>query len=154
MMTTPDSESAASASSGDASIRPASSLRTPRPPLIPRRVWILGVQSSRVDTMQKALEEAGHEVRTAATGAELAPSLREFRPHLILIDMDAEHDKGRHVATQLRADRATRQVPIILVGARGVTMKSADKPITGPSRRYTGALDAPSVIKAVLTELL
>ena len=154
MMTPPASESGSSESQSSEKIRPASSLRTPRPPLIPRRVWLLGVQSPRVDVMVKALEGAGHEVRTAATGAELAPSLRDFRPHLIIIDMEGEHDKGRHIAAQLRADRATRQVPIVLVGARGVKLKSADKPITGPSRRYTGALDAPSVINAVLTELL
>jgi CheY-like chemotaxis protein len=104
--------------------------------------------------MVKALEDAGHEVRTAATGAELAPSLREFRPHLIIIDMHGEADRGRHIATQLRADRATRQVPIVLVGAAGVKLKTGDKPITGPTRRYTGQMDAPSVINAVLTELL
>ena len=154
MMTPPASESDSSKPAADAKVRPASSLRTPRPPLIPRRAWVLGVQSPRVEVMVKALEEAGHECRTAATGAELAPTLREFRPHVIIIDMEGEHDKGRHIATQLRADRATRQVPIILVGARGVVLKTAEKPITGPSRRYTGALDSPSVINAVLTELL
>ena len=151
MMTPPASDSAAS--SGSPKYRPPGTLRTPREPLINRRIWLLGVQSNRVPVMVKALEDAGHEVRTAATGAELAPSLREFRPHLIIIDMEGENDKGRHIAAQLRADRATRQVPIVLVGAKGVTLKSSDKPITGPSRRYIGALDEDSVIKAVLAEL-
>ena len=155
MMIPPATESASGDSpKGEATVRTASSLRTPRAPVIQRRVWVLGVQSDRVGKLVAALEQAGHAVRTAATGAELAPTLREFRPNLIVIDMEGEHDRGRHIATQLRADRATRQVPIVLAGARGVELKTAEKPITGPTRRYTLAMDAPSVINAIVAELL
>ena len=130
-----------------------SSIRTPRAPLVPRKVWILGTAKKRVEAAVAALEQAGHAVRTAESGAELAPALREFRPDLIVIDMEDEPDRARHVATQLRADRATRQLPIILVGARGVDIKKGDKPITGPTRRYALPMDAPSVLNAIVTEL-
>ena len=131
----------------------ASSVRTPRKPLIPRKVWILSAAVERVATAVAAIEAAGHQVRTAASGAELAPALREFRPDLIVIDMADQPDRGRHVATQLRADRATRQLPIILVGARDVDMAQPEKQITGPTRRYTLPMDAPSVLNALCTEL-
>jgi len=153
MMTTPPAAGDGQ-SKADAAIRPASSMRTPRVPLIDRRVWVLGSPTDRLDVLVKALEGAGHAVRTAVTGAELAPTLREFRPHLIVIDMQEDPERGRHIAAQLRADRATRQVPIVLVGAKGVNLKSTEKPITGPSRRYTRPMDAPTVISAILTELL
>ncbi len=131
----------------------ASSVRTPRDPLLPRKIWILGAAQERVKAVVDALEGAGHAVRTAETGAELAPALREFRPDLIVIDMQDTPDKGRHVAMQLRADRATRQLPIVLVGARGIDIKAGEKPITGPTRRYTLPMDAPSVLNAIVTEL-
>ena len=131
----------------------ASSVRTPRKPPIARKIWILASASKRVDAAVKALVAAGHEVRTAETGAELQPALREFRPDLFLIDMQDDPDRGRHVAMQLRADRATRQLPIILVGASGVSLTQGDKTITGPTRRYTGSLDAASVLNAVVAEL-
>ena len=153
-MTMPPPTTDDSQSKADADIRPASSLRTPRVPLIPRRAWVLGAPTDRMDALVKALEGAGHEVRTALTGAELAPKLREFRPHIIVIDMQDDAERGRHIASQLRADRATRQVPIVLVGAIGVVLKTTEKPITGPSRRYTRPMDAPTVISAILTELL
>ncbi|MDJ0521700.1 MAG: hypothetical protein QNJ90_06450 [Planctomycetota bacterium] len=130
-----------------------SSIRTPREPTLPRKVWILGTAKDRVAAAVRALEGAGHAVRTAESGAELAPVLREFRPDLIVIDMQDEPDRARHVATQLRADRATRQLPIVLVGARGIDVKKGDKPITGPTRRYTLPMDAPSVLNAIVTEL-
>ena len=131
----------------------ASSIRTPKTPIIARKVWILATASKRVDAAVAAIEAAGHEVRTAESGAELAPALREFRPDLIVIDMADQPDRGRHVAMQLRADRATRQLPIILVAAKDVSLTQGDKTITGPTRRYALGLDAPSVLNAVVTEL-
>jgi CheY-like chemotaxis protein len=131
----------------------ASSVRTPRTPLISRKIWILGTAKGRVQAAVDALESAGHQVRAAESGAELAPVLREFRPDLIIIDMQEQADRGRHVAIQLRADRATRQLPIILVGARGIPLKQGDKVITGPTRRYALPLDAPSVLNAIVAEL-
>jgi PleD family two-component response regulator len=137
----------------DAPRRRSSSVRTPRDPLLPRKVWILGAPENRLKAVKDALEAAGHQVRSAETGAELASTLRDFRPEIIVIDMQDDPDRGRHVATQLRADRATRQLPIILAGARDVDMKQSDKPITGPTRRYVLPLDAPSVLNAIVTEL-
>ncbi|MDA1195277.1 MAG: hypothetical protein O2894_08835 [Planctomycetota bacterium] len=131
----------------------ASSIRTPRSPILPRKVWLLGSQSKRMDAAAKALRAAGHELRSAVTGAELAPTLRDFRPDLIIIDMQEHSDRGRHVAVQLRADRATRQLPIILVGMRDAGPNTSDKSITGPTRRYALPLDAPSVLNAIITEL-
>jgi CheY-like chemotaxis protein len=141
-------------SSHDAgSLRAASSLRAAREPIIPRKVWILGSNEPKIEKLKSAIEGAGHAVRTAETSGELTPALREFRPDLIVIDMEEQPDRGRHVAMQLRADRATRQLPIILVGAELADMKTSDKSITGPTRRYRRPMDAPSVINAVLTEL-
>ena len=131
----------------------ASSIRTPKKPVIARKVWILATAGKRVDAAVAAIKAAGHDVRTAESGAELAPILREFRPDLIVIDMLDQPDRGRHVALQLRADRATRQLPIILVSAGDVSLSQGDKTITGPTRRYALPLDAPSVLNAVVTEL-
>ncbi len=128
-------------------------MRTPRAPIIPRKVWLLGSNEKRIAAAVGALEGAGHAVRTAETSGELTPALREFRPDLIVIDMQDHPDRGRHVAMQLRADRATRQLPIVLVGAKKEHMGTAEKPITGPTRRYRLPMDAPSVLNAIVAEL-
>lgn len=140
-------------SKDDESVWTASSVRTPRRPLIARKVWILGSNAQRIGAAVAALEAAGHQVRTAETGGELAPALREFRPDLIVIDMQEQPERGRHVAIQLRADRATRQLPIILVGASSDDPGQSDKQVTGPTRRYRLPMDAPSVLNSIVCEL-
>lgn len=139
--------------SGDQGIWRASSMRTPRSPILPRKVWLLSANQTRIAAAVAALEAAGHAVRTAETSGELTPALREFRPDIIVIDMEEHPDRGRHLAMQLRADRATRQLPIVLVSARKEDMGTAEKPITGPTRRYRLPMDAPSVLNAIVAEL-
>ncbi|MDJ0975574.1 MAG: hypothetical protein QNJ98_14020 [Planctomycetota bacterium] len=133
---------------------PTSSVRTKREPVIVRKVWILGGNEKRVGAALKTIGDAGHDVRSGEPGGELAPALREFRPDIIVIDMQDGPDRARHVVGQLRADRSTRQLPIILVGAgNGEEAEKTDKAVTGPTRRYVLPLDAPSVLAAIVAEL-
>jgi CheY-like chemotaxis protein len=130
-----------------------SSVRAPRPPLIPRKIWLLGLDPARLQSAAEAIREAGHEAKTGEPGGELGPALKDFRPDVIVIDMGDQPERGRHFATQLRADRATRQLPIVLVGVSNEEGPKADRAVTGPTRRYAAPLDAPSVLIALLTEL-
>lgn len=134
-----------------------SSVRAPlSKPIIARRVWVLGTDAGRIAAAAAALQAAGHEVRTGETTAELAPALKEFRPDLIVIDLQDQPERGRHVAVQLRADRTTRQLPIVLAGARPPKESDgdkADRQVTGPTRRYMRSLDHPTVLRALVVEL-
>ncbi len=129
-------------------------MRMRKTPVIKRRVWVLGLDPARLDSAVAAIEAAGHEARSAEPGSEIAPALREFRPDLIVIDMQDQHDRARHIASQLRADRATRQLPIIMTGVgAGDEAEKTDQSVTGPTRRYVLPLDAPSVLGAIVCEL-
>lgn len=132
---------------------PWSSVRVARTPLIPRRVWIFGPSPQRIQAALDALIKAGHDAKSGEPGVELAPALRDYRPDMIVIDMQDAVDRGRHLAVQLRADRATRQLPIILVGIKGEEGHKAERACQGPTRRYALSLDAPSVLSALICEL-
>ncbi len=133
---------------------PVSAVRAPKAPRLARKVWLLGPEISRLTVLANALHAAGHEWRIAEVSTELAQQLRDFRPDLIVVDMQDQPERGRHTGQQLRADRATRQLPIVLAG---LSVKEeadkSDKQITGPTRRYVLPVDAPSVINAILAEL-
>jgi CheY-like chemotaxis protein len=116
-------------------------------------VWVLGCEQARVAAAVAFLAKAGHDVRGAEPGGELAPALRDHRPDMVVIDMSSDADRGRHLATQLRADRGTRQLPIVLVGVASQDGPKMDRAVPGPTRRYAGALDSPSVLDAILKEL-
>lgn len=130
------------------------STRIVKEPLIQRRVWVLTANPKRAELALKAIAEAGHEGRTSESGSDLAPQLREWRPDIIIIDMQDAPDRGRHVVAQLRADRATRQLPAYLVGVgNSEEALKTEKAVTGPTRRYVDGLDSASVLDAVMNEL-
>jgi CheY-like chemotaxis protein len=116
-------------------------------------VWIFGPSPERTAVAIDALTKAGHEAKAGETGVELAPSLRDYRPDLIVIDMQDAPERGRHLGVQLRADRATRQLPIVLVGITGEEGHKAERAVQGPTRRYALGLTAPSVLNALIVEL-
>lgn len=120
---------------------------------MPRRVWILGFDQERIRLASEAILAAGHQVRACEPGGELGTTIRDFRPDAVVIDMQEFPDRGRHAATQLRADRATRQLPIILVAVDGEERDKSDQAITGPTRRYVLPLSAPSVLNAIVADL-
>jgi hypothetical protein len=55
----------------------------------------------------------------------------------VVIDMADQADRGKHVAVQLRADRGTRQLPIVLVGVASADGPKLDRAV--PDRRATRA---------------
>jgi CheY-like chemotaxis protein len=130
-----------------------STVRAPRPPLLPRKIWVLGLNPERLQIAVEVIQAAGHEAKAGEPGGELGPALKDFRPDAIIIDLGDAPERGRHFATQLRADRATRQLPIVLVGVSGEEGQKADKAVTGPTRRYVNALDAPTVLNSILSDL-
>ena len=130
-----------------------SSVRARKAPPMPRRVWILGFHKERIQKAVDAIESAGHRVRSCEPGGDLGTTIRDFRPDVVVIDMQDHPERGRHAATQLRADRATRQLPIILVSVTGDERTKSDKTVTGPTRRYTLGLEAPSVLNAIVVDL-
>lgn len=130
-----------------------SSVRSGGPPPIARKIWLLGTNAERLQAAGQVFQAAGHEVRTGEPGGELAPLLKDFKPDLIVIDMSENAERGRHFATQLRADRATRQLPIVLVAVPPEEAQKADRAVTGPTRRYMLPLESPSVLNAIVCDL-
>lgn len=77
-----------------------------------------------LELLRVNLVDAGYEVK-AALDAETAQSLlNESLPDLVLLDWMLPGQSGLALAKQLRADSRTRELPIIMVTARG---EEADK---------------------------
>ena len=65
------------------------------------------------------LEDAGYEVREAADAEAAARMLREALPDLVLLDWMLPGQSGLALAKVMRAEVRTRDLPIIMVTARG-----------------------------------
>ena len=125
----------------------------PVTPVVTRKVWVLGCDPARVEVAVLFLVKAGHQARGGEPGGDVGAALRTERPDLVVIDLATDGDRGRHVAVQLRADRGTRQLPIVLVGVTSQEGPKVDRAVPGPTRRYAGSLDSDTVLEAIAKDL-
>ncbi|MBA3373571.1 MAG: response regulator [Actinomycetota bacterium] len=66
------------------------------------------------------LEMEGHDVVTAVDGKDALDKVRENPPDLILLDVMMPNVNGWQVAEALKADEATRDIPIVFLSARAM----------------------------------
>jgi two-component system, OmpR family, alkaline phosphatase synthesis response regulator PhoP len=65
-----------------------------------------------------SLKRAGFAVTVASTGTEVLARVAEERPDVILLDWMMPEMDGPHVCAHLKADDATRDIPVIFMTAR------------------------------------
>jgi two-component system OmpR family response regulator len=125
------------------------------------RVLVVDDEPSIVDVVSMALRYNGFTVAAAGTGNEALSQVRQFRPHVMVLDVMLPDMEGFDVARRLTAEHA--DVPILFLTARdatedkirGLTM-GGDDYVTKPFSleeliarlrnilRRTGAADASS----------
>lgn len=121
--------------------------------LVARKVWVLGCDMGRVSIAVQYLIKAGHDAKGGEPGGDVGTALRTERPELVVIDMASEPERGRHLAVQLRADRGTRQLPIVMVAVASSDGPKVDRAVPGPTRRYAGGLESLTVLEAIVKDL-
>jgi DNA-binding response OmpR family regulator len=83
-----------------------------------------------VETVAMMLESKGCEVGKAYDGVEGEESIRKRRPDLLILDVMMPRKDGYQLCAELKADEATRSIPIVLLTAVGEAV---------PSTSYTHA---------------
>jgi two-component system OmpR family response regulator len=84
-----------------------------------RRVLVVDDEPNILDVISMALRYEQFDVETAANGRDALAAVREYRPHVILLDIMLPDMEGFEVARRLGADRAG--IPIIFLTARDTT---------------------------------
>ena len=72
------------------------------------------------DMLSRRLERKGFEVALAADGQQGIDAVREDRPDLIIMDMSLPVLDGWEATRQLKADPATKDIPIIGLSAHAM----------------------------------
>jgi len=84
----------------------------------PATILIVDDESLNRRLLQALLEPEGYVTRTAASGKEALAAIADDPPDLILLDVMMPGLNGRQVASAVKADPATRTIPIIMVTAQ------------------------------------
>jgi two-component system, cell cycle response regulator DivK len=88
-----------------------------------QRPRILLVEDNEMnrDMLTRRLERRGYEVLSARDGAEALAKARSEAPELILMDMSLPVIDGWEATRQLKADPATRAIPVIALTAHAMS---------------------------------
>lgn len=83
------------------------------------RILVVEDDPSVVVFLTDLLEFMGYDVRTAQNGLEALRQVREEPPDLIVLDVMMPELDGYEVCRQLKADVRTRQIPVLMLTAKG-----------------------------------
>jgi DNA-binding response OmpR family regulator len=81
------------------------------------RILIADDNPQGVELLEAYLCEADYEIRTAADGEETLARVRDWQPHVILLDIMMPKISGFEVCKRLRADPKTRDIGVLMVTA-------------------------------------
>ena len=100
--------------------------------MIMPRILLVEDEAALTMLLRYNLEAARYPVDTAARGDEAEIKLRESPPDLVILDWMLPGLSGIEICRRLRARAQTRQIPIIILTARGEESERA-RPNTGCS---------------------
>jgi signal transduction histidine kinase len=83
----------------------------------PRRILIVDDEPQDLRLMEVLLTSEGYRVQAAASGQEALAIVRKESPDLVLLDVLMPGIDGYQVAAEIKADSASRNIPIILITA-------------------------------------
>jgi DNA-binding response OmpR family regulator len=75
-------------------------------------------EKEMIDLVTLILSRKGYKVIGAVGGAEGLDVIRETMPDLVLMDLMMPDVEGWNVIQQMRADKATQDIPVIIVTAK------------------------------------
>src|SRR5436853_492975 len=112
---------------------------------------ILSVEDEEALTLllRYNLEAAGYEVETVARGDEADVRLREGNPDLVILDWMLPGLSGIELCRRLRARPDTRQLPIIMLTARGEESERVRGLTTGADDYVVKPFSVPELIARV-----
>lgn len=82
-------------------------------------ILVVDDEEDILNLVEYNLEKSGFRVHCAATGGDAVKSARETRPDLILLDLMLPGLDGFEVCSVLKNDTKTREIPIVMLTAKG-----------------------------------
>src|SRR2546428_3101085 len=107
---------------------------------MPELVLVIEDEKEIRDLVKYNLERAGFRVATAADGEDGLEAAYSSRPDALVLDLMLPGRNGLEVLRELRSEPATRDLPVVVLTARGAEMdkllgfeQGADDYLTKPS---------------------
>ncbi len=125
----------------------------PAPAADERVVLYVEDHPANVRLVERAIAAPGVTVRTAPTGMQGLALARALAPAVVLLDLNLPDVGGADVFARLRADPATRDVPVVVVSSDATPATAARLLAAGAAAFLTKPLDVRE-LRAVVAALL
>jgi len=89
------------------------------------------------------------QLRVSSSGLEGLNAVREHRPSLVLLDMHLPDIDGLELLRQLKADRRTADIPVIVVSADATTSRIDEARALGAAHYVTKPVNVPHMLALV-----
>lgn len=119
-----------------------------------RYVLIVDDDPDLVETVAIMLESKGYEVGKAYDGVEGEESIKKRRPDLLVLDVMMPRKDGYKLCAELKGNKATKDIPVILLTAVGdavpsTTYTHADGKATEADEYIPKPVDAKTLVQTV-----
>lgn len=117
------------------------------------RILIVDDEPYNVDYLEQELSDSGYELSSAVNGKEALEKIRSQAPDLVLLDIMMPVMDGFAVLEQVKADPATRGIPIIVISANS-DLPSVTKGIQKGAEDYLPKPFEPTILHARISSSL
>ena len=118
-----------------------------------KQVMIVDDEASLRTLVRANLEVDGLEVSEAVDGNEAMDMLRESQPDLILLDIMMPGKDGIEVLEELAADKKLRDIPVVLLTAKGEQEDLERGAALGARGHITKPFDPEQMVRTVKAAL-
>jgi DNA-binding response OmpR family regulator len=84
-----------------------------------KRVLIADDEPNIMVSLEFLMQQSGYDIRTATSGDEALKAAREFRPHLMLLDVMMPVRNGYEICQAVREDPGLKGMKIVMLTAKG-----------------------------------
>lgn len=81
------------------------------------RILVLDDDPGILEAIDLSLTYCGFQVRPMLSGTNLLRMIRDFEPHLIILDYLLKGKNGGEICQELKQDPDTRNIPVIMLSA-------------------------------------
>ncbi len=113
------------------------------------RVLLIEDEPNIIEAIRFILSRDGWHVHTHSDGATAVGAVQDREPDLVILDVMLPNRSGYDILTELRADPATQDLPVLMLTARG---QSKDRELAerlGVSRFMTKPFSNGEVLETV-----
>ena len=89
------------------------------------RILLAEDEDSIVASLDFLMRRCGFDTRIARDGEAALAALRDFRPHVVILDIMLPLRSGFEICREIRADAALRETRVLMLTARGGTGEEA-----------------------------